>query len=261
LRFENKVALVTGAGSGIGKSIALALAKEGANVVVNDVNRELADTTVDEIKQLGRQGLSISADISNEIAVQSMVEKTIEVYKQIDFLVNNAGIGDQFIPTIEQKVDLWQRVIDVHLRGCYICSKEVGKHMIKNSYGKIVNISSVVGLGGSPTRNAYGPAKAGIMMLTKTIAIEWAKYNINVNSVSPGYILTPLVEKGISLGVVDDKVVRRRTPMGRLGRPEEIAEAVLFLLSDAASFITGTNLAVDRFWNIWRCIHFTLELP
>lgn len=248
MRFKNKVALITGAGSGIGKSIALFLAKEGADIIVNDINSELVNETANDIHNIGRQGLSVTADISSEDEVQSMVEKSVEVFGRIDFLINNAGISDQFVPTIEQKVDYWQRVIDIHLRGCFLCSKEVGKHMIEKRYGKIVNISSVVGIGGSPMRNAYGPAKAGIIMLTKTLAVEWASYNINVNAVSPGYILTPLVEKGIKLGIIDDKVIIRRTPMGRLGRPEEISEVVAFLLSDAASYVNGCNLPVDGGW-------------
>lgn len=248
MRFENKVALVTGSGAGIGKSIALSLAKEGANIIVNDINAESADAVVDEIMKIGRQGLAVTADISSEDEVQSMVEKSIEAFGRIDYLINNAGISDQLVPTLEQKVDRWQRVIDIHLRGCYLCSKAAGKYMVKQSYGKIVNISSVVGIGGAPTRTAYGPAKAGIIMLTKNLAIEWARYNINVNSVSPGYILTDMVQKGIDLGLVDDKTIKRRTPMGRLGRPEEIAEAVLFLLSDAACFINGVNLPVDGGW-------------
>ena len=248
MRFENRVALVTGAGSGIGKSIALALATEGANIVVNDIKGELADTTVDDIKKMGRQGLPVTADVSNEDEVKGMVEKSIDVFGRIDYLVNNAGISDQMIPTIEQSVQYWQRLIDIHLRGCYICSKTIGKHMVDKEFGKIVNISSVVGMDGAPLRTAYGPAKAGIIMLTKTLAIEWARYNINVNAVSPGYTLTPMVENAIKAGVGDVGPLIRRIPMGRLARPEDVSEAVLFLLSDAASYINGVNLPVDGGW-------------
>ena len=248
MRFENRVALVTGAGSGIGKSIALALATEGANIVVNDIKGELADTTVDDIKKMGRQGLPVTADVSNEDEVKGMVEKSIDVFGRIDYLVNNAGISDQMVPTIEQSVQYWQRLIDIHLRGCYICSKTIGKHMVDKKFGKIVNISSVVGMDGAPLRTAYGPAKAGIIMLTKTLAIEWARYNINVNAVSPGYTLTPMVENAIKAGVGDVGPLIRRIPMGRLARPEDVSEAVLFLLSDAASYINGVNLPVDGGW-------------
>lgn len=246
--FENKVALVTGAGSGIGKSIAISLAKDGADVIVNDINTDSANATANEINAIGRQGLPLTADVTKENEVKRTVEKSIEVFGRIDLLVNNAGVVDQLIPTVEQSADYWQRVIEVHLRGCYLCSKTVGKYMIDNKYGKIVNIASVVGIAGAPMRTAYGPAKAGIILLTKTLAIEWARYNINVNSVSPGYILTPLVEAAIGMAKVNEKVIIRRIPMGRLGRTEEIAKVVLFLLSDAASYVNGANLPVDGGW-------------
>ncbi len=261
MRFENKVALVTGAGVGIGKAIALALAKEGADVIINDINGESANAAADEIKKLGRQALLVIADVSSEDEVHNMVEKSIEAFGRIDILINNAGISDQIVPTLEQKVDRWQHLMDVHLRGCYLCSKETGKYMVEQRYGRIVNIASVVGLGGLPYRTAYGPAKAGIIMLTKNLAIEWARYNINVNSVSPGYILTEMVQKGIELGVADDKTVKRRTPMGRLGRTEEIAEPVLFLLSDAASFVNGANLPVDGGWTAFGSYGDAFEIP
>lgn len=245
---KDKVALVTGAGSGLGKSIAISLAKNGADVIVNDINTNLANATANDINSIGQHGLSITADVSDVNEVESMVEEAIEECGRIDLLVNSAGIVDQFVPTVEQSVDHWQRVIEIHLRGCYLCTKTAAKYMIDKMYGRIVNISSVVGMGGALMRTAYGPAKAGIIMLTKTLAIEWARYNINVNAVSPGYILTPLVEDAITLGKINDKVIIRRIPMGRLGHPEEITNVVLFLLSDAASYINGANLPVDGGW-------------
>ncbi len=261
MRFENKVALVTGAGSGIGKEIATSLAREGAHVVVNDAASESAQAAADELQEAGRRALSAPADVSSEDAVQRMLEKSIEAFGRIDLLVNNAGIPDQLGPTVDQKVDLWQRVIDVHLRGSYLCAKAVGKHMVDRKFGRIVNLASVVGMTGAPGRSAYGPAKAGIIMLTKTLAVEWARHGIRVNAVSPGYVRTPLVEKGLGAGVIDENVLVRRTPMGRLGRPEEIAEVVLFLLSDAASYVNGVNLPVDGGWTAFGSYGDAFRVP
>ncbi len=248
MRFGDRVALVTGAGSGIGRAIALALAQEGADVVVNDAVGDRADATAAEIRSSGRRSQPAPGDVASEDAVREIVRKAVATFGRIDLLVNNAGIPDQFVPTTEQESDRWQRVVDVHLRGAFLCSRESGRHMIERRSGRIVNVASVVGMGGAPARNAYGPAKAGLIMLTKTLAVEWARHGIRVNSVSPGYVLTPLVEKGIAAGVVDDRVLVRRTPMGRLARPAEIADAALFLLSDAASYVTGANLPVDGGW-------------
>lgn len=248
MRFENRVALVTGAGSGLGKAIATSLAREGADVIVNDLAGEAAQATAAEVEAAGRRALRAPADVSSEDDVRRMVEQSIEVFGRIDLLVNNAGIPDQFGRTTEQKVDLWQRVIDVHLRGTYLCARAIGRHMIERRFGRIVNMASVVGMVGSAARTAYGPAKAGIILLTRTLAVEWARHDIRVNAVSPGYIRTELVERGLSAGVIDEDVIVRRTPMGRLGHPEEIADVVLFLLSDAASFVNGANLPVDGGW-------------
>jgi NAD(P)-dependent dehydrogenase (short-subunit alcohol dehydrogenase family) len=248
MRFENRVALITGAGSGIGRTIATALAGEGADVIVNDLDRESAQATAREIEAGGRRALPAHADVRSEEAVEQMVERALEAFGRIDLLVNNAGIADQFGPTTAQKLELWQRVVDVHLRGTFLCSRAVGRSMVERRSGSIVNLGSVVGMAGAATRTAYGPAKAGIILMTKTLAVEWARHGIRVNAVSPGYVRTPLVEKGIAARVIDEDVLVRRTPMGRLGLPGEIAQAVLFLLSEAASFVNGVNLPVDGGW-------------
>lgn len=248
MRFKGKTALVTGGGSGIGERIALSLAAEGAGVVVSDIRADAADQVAGQIITAGGRALAVKADVAVEQEVRSMVDMALKEFGQIDLLVNCAGVLDKIVPTTVQEVGDWQRVIDVHLRGSYLCSKIVGKQMVERRSGKIVNITSMAGVVGLPMRNAYSSAKAGMIMFTKVLAAEWARYNVNVNAVAPGYIRTRLVEKLIDNGKFSEKDIIRRTPMGRLGRTSEVAEAVLFLLSDAASYITGVNLPVDGGW-------------
>jgi NAD(P)-dependent dehydrogenase (short-subunit alcohol dehydrogenase family) len=245
MKLKGKVALVTGAGRGIGRAIALLFAKEGADIAVNDIEPVSAQETDRTIKQIGQRSIAIRADISEANEVEFMVNRVIQELGGVHILVNNAGIGPQILPTTEQSLEYWDRVVKVHLRGTYLCSRFAGKWMILNKTGKIVNIASITGMSGFPMRTEYGPAKAGIINMTKALAVEWAKYNINVNSIAPGYILTPTTKEG----KVDLQVIEEKIPLGRIGSPDEIAKAALFLVSDDASYITGANLPVDGGWS------------
>ena len=245
MRLKGKVALVTGAGRGIGRAIALLFAKEGADMAVNDIEPSSAKETVKTIEQMGRRSIGVIADISEVNEVELMVNRVIQELGGVHILVNNAGIGPQILPTTEQSLEYWDRVIKVHLRGSYLCSRFAGKWMIQNKTGKILNIASITGMAGFPMRTEYGPAKAGIINMTKALAVEWAKYNINVNSIAPGYILTPATKEGkLDLQAMEEKI-----PLGRLGNSDDIAKAALFLVSDDADYITGANLPVDGGWS------------
>jgi NAD(P)-dependent dehydrogenase (short-subunit alcohol dehydrogenase family) len=245
---EDRVGLVTGGGQGIGKAICLAMSRKGFKVIVNDVRKNSADEVSGQIKNEGGSAESIQADISNEDEVRSMVEKASDTFGKIDFLINNAGISDQVVPVIDQEISKWQQLIDIHLKGTYLCSKEIAKSMIQNNYGRIVNMASIIGLAGFPMRTAYGPAKSAIIMLTKVLAIEWARYNINVNAIAPGYIRTKMVEDLIRSGKINEETICNRIPIRRFGKPEEIADVLLFLLSEAANYITGETIVVDGGW-------------
>ncbi len=248
MRLLNKIGIVTGAGSGIGKATALTCAREGADVVVFDLNREAAEAAVREIRGVGRRGLAVQGDVTEEADIDRLAEASMREFGRIDLLVNNAGIADQIVPTLEQSVQVWERVMDIHLKGMYLCCRRVGQEMVRQLEGRIVSISSIAGFVGFPMRTAYGPAKAGIAQLTRVLAVEWAKYNIRVNAIAPGYVRTPLVEAVLEEGKVEEKRLAERTPLGRLARPEEIAAAALFLLSDESSYITGVTLPVDGGW-------------
>ena len=245
MRLLNKIGIITGAGSGIGKATALACAREGADVVAFDLKPETAEETVSEVQGIGRRGLAVGGDVTREADIDRLVETTLRQFGRIDLLVNNAGVADQIVPTIEQPLEGWERVLDIHLKGTYLCCRRAGQQMLRQMEGRIVSISSVAGFVGFPMRTAYGPAKAGIAQLTRVLAVEWAMYNVRVNAIAPGYVRTPLVNAVIREGKLEEKRIAERTPMGRLARPEEIASAAVFLLSDEASYITGVTLPVD----------------
>ena len=246
MKLKNKVALVTGAGRGIGEAIALVFAREGADIAVNDIELSTAQETAEAVRKTGRKAITVIADVTRPDEVEKMVEKTVNELGGINILVNNAGIAYPRNAALEEKdMEVWDRVIEVNLRGTYLCSKTAGQWMAKAGSGKIINMSSVAGLSGFSMHGAYGPSKAGVVNLTKYLAVEWAGHRINVNCIAPGYTRTPLVELGISLGHFTEEDIVQRTPFRRLAEPEEIAKAALFLASDDASFITGETLAVD----------------
>lgn len=241
MELEGKVALVTGAAQGIGKAIAMLLAKNGADVIVSDINLEKAIETSKEIEAVGRRSIAIKVDVSKSEEVENMVERIISEFGRIDILVNNAGITrDKLI--LRMTEEDWDQVIDVNLKGTFNCTKAVIKYMSKQKSGKIVNIASVSGEMGNPGQANYSASKAGVIGFTKTIAREFAQRGINVNAIAPGYIETPMTE------VLPDKIkeeLKKMIPMERLGRPEDVAHAVLFLVSEASSYITGQVLNVN----------------
>lgn len=246
MKLEHKVALVTGAGSGIGQAIALTFAGEGADIAVADINLSAAQGTVAAIKKIGRKAIAVQANVAETEDVDAMVSKVVKELGGLHILVNNAGIPQALIPALEQQsMEEWDRVVRVMLRGTFLCSQRAGRWMAKNGSGKIVNISSIAGIAGLARHTAYGPAKAGIINMTRVLAVEWAEYKINVNCIAPGYVRTPMVQAALDAGLFSMDEIKKRTPLGRPAEPVEIAKAALFLVSDDASFITGATLAVD----------------
>ena len=243
---DGKTTLVTGGGSGIGRATSLAYAREGARVVVVDVNVEGGEETVQQIKEAGGEAILVHADVAKPEDTQAMVAQAVEAFGSLDCAFNNAGVsGRERWLTAEYPEEEWDRVTSINLKGVWLCMKAEIPQMLKQGGGAIVNTASVAGLVGIRGTAAYIAAKHGVVGLTKAAALEYADRGIRVNSVCPGYIHTPLVQ-----GVFDsvdgyEDQVKSRHPVGRLGEPQEIAEAVLWLSSDSASFVTGHNMAVD----------------
>jgi NAD(P)-dependent dehydrogenase (short-subunit alcohol dehydrogenase family) len=249
MRFRDKVVLVTGAGRGIGAELALAFAREGADIAVNDLSLERLDEVIGLVKNdCHRRAVPLAGNVGSAEDVTAMVATALKELGKIDILVNNAGTGQEVVPLAEQSLERWDRVISTHLRGTFLFSQQVGKAMMAQKSGIILNMSSVAGYGAFPMRTSYGPAKAAIMNLTKVLAVDLAPYGIRVNAIAPGYTATPLVVKAKESGNIEMDAILKRTPLGRLARTEEIAKAALFLASDDASYITGITLPVDGGW-------------
>lgn len=240
-QLENKTAIITGAGSGIGRSTALLFAKEGAKVVVSDISERNGNIVVEEIKKLGGEAIFVKADSSKAEDNEALVNQTIKKYGSLDIAVNNAGIGGPLGVTGEYPLDGWQKVIDINLSGVFYGLRYQIPAMLPNG-GSIINIASILSQAGTKFSPAYVAAKHGVVGLTKAAALEYADKNIRINSVGPGYIKTPLLT---SLDEATMKALVGLHPMGRLGESEEIAELILWLASSKSSFVTGTYYAAD----------------
>jgi 3-oxoacyl-[acyl-carrier protein] reductase len=243
MKLKNQVAIITGSGSGIGRAIAIAFAREGADVVVTDINEENCLEVLDEVTKYSSNSLTMRSDVSKGDEVRKLVEITLDKFGKIDILVNNAGTGSvHFLEDTPEEE--WDRIMSIDLKGVFLFSKIVGKAMIQQKSGNIINIASTSGHSPHIQGNAYSVAKAGVKMLTSLAALEWGKYNIRVNSISPGFIRTP----GTEIVYGDPERYRKRAeviPLQRIGTPEDIARLALFLASDDSSYIQGEDIVID----------------
>jgi len=242
---QGKVVLVTGGGSGIGRATSLRLAQEGAKVMIVDYVPEGAERTVQMIKEAGGEASCIAADVSVTRQVEMMVDKTVTTYERLDCAFNNAGIEGKMVDTAEYPEDVFDRIIAINLKGVWLCMKYEIPQMLKSGGGAIVNTASGAGLVGVAQLSAYNASKHGVVGLTKTAALEFAQKNIRVNCVCPGLINTPMVARMVDSGGMNEQEFLAAEPVGRMGRPEEIGEGVVWLLSDAASFVTGHAMSID----------------
>ncbi|HXG21329.1 MAG TPA: SDR family oxidoreductase [Methylomirabilota bacterium] len=244
-QLNGKVALVTGSGSGIGRASALAFAREGAKVVVADVVVEGGQETVRLITAAGGQGLFVKTDVSKAAEVEALIKQTVAAYGRLDCALNNAGVEGIFVSTVEYTEADWDRVLAINLKGVWLCMKYEIAQMLQQGGGAIVNTASGAGLVGVVGLSAYVASKHGVVGLTKTAALEYAKAGIRVNAVCPGVIETPMVARLTHNRPDLSEALVAGEPMGRTGKPEEIAEAAVWLCSDAASFVTGHAMSVD----------------
>lgn len=242
-KLDGKIALVTGSAQGLGQEIALSLAQNGCSLVLADL--VYPEETARRIGDIGSRSISVKADISNEAEVKNMVERAISEYKKVDILVNNAGISQlSYTPTEDLPIGEWDKIIAVNLRGTFLCCKHVGKQMIGSGEGTIINISTTAGVTGVPRAPAYCASKAGIILLTKSLALEWVRYHIRVNAIAPHYLETELT-KGLRASRKVYEGLVKQIPIRRFAKPAEIVGTVLLLSSPASSYITGTVIVVD----------------
>ncbi len=237
-KLENKVAVITGGASGIGAATAELFIEEGAKVAIVDLNEEKGKAFAEELKDNNAEVLFIRADVTDEEQVKNMFDKTVDVFGKVDIVFNNAGIG-KVTPTEKLDYAEWRKTVNVDLDGVFLVAREAIRKFLKTGGGVLVNTASMYGLVGAPGSAAYNAAKAGVANLTRSLALEYAEKNIRVNALAPGFIDTPI------LGDTDRNALIQATPMKRLGKPEEMAKAVLFMASDDSSFMTGHILTVD----------------
>jgi NAD(P)-dependent dehydrogenase (short-subunit alcohol dehydrogenase family) len=243
---EGKVALVTGGSSGIGRASALVFGRKGAKVIVTDLAVDGGEKTVKTIVEEGGEAIFIKGDVSNRAEVEILIERAVETYGRLDCAFNNAGVAQSVkAPTADYTEEDWDRVMKINLKGVWLCMKYEIRQMLKQGGGSIVNCSSVAGLRGFPARPAYAASKHGVIGLTKTAAVEYADAGIRINAVCPGWIRTPMVKATIDLNPEVEGQIASMQPIGRIGSPKEVAEVVVWLCSDGASFVIGHCLIVD----------------
>ncbi|HEY66347.1 MAG TPA: 3-oxoacyl-ACP reductase FabG [Caldilineae bacterium] len=246
-RLDNRVALVTGGSKGLGKAMALALAGAGADVAISSRHLDEAEAAAQEIAEAtGRRVIPIRADVTSADDVNAMVDQVVRELGRIDILVNNAGINRRG-PILELDVETWHQIIETNLTGPWLCAKAVGPHMIAQRWGRVINVSSILGLVGLEERTPYASSKGGLIQMTRTLALEWAPYGITVNALCPGPIMTAINEV-FKQNLEAYEAFRRRIPLGRWGDPEDIQGAVLFMASEASRFMTGAVIVVDGGW-------------
>ena len=247
-RFEGKVALVTGGSSGIGRASALLFSTDNAKVIVADVDTQGGNETVNMIKEAGGEAVFINTDVSRASEVEALITKAVETYGRLDCAHNNAGIEGNIALTVDCTEENWDRIVNINLKGVWLCMRYEIPQMLEHGGGAIVNTSSVLGLVGIRGQPAYVASKHGVVGLTKTAALEYARRSIRINAVCPGIIRTPMVERIIGTHPELEAPMMSLEPVGRMGEPEDVAEAVIWLCSDAASFVTGHAMAVDGAW-------------
>jgi NAD(P)-dependent dehydrogenase (short-subunit alcohol dehydrogenase family) len=264
MRLENKVAIVTGAGQGIGEAAAIKMAEEGAKVVVSDINEQTGNAVADRIRGAGGEAVFVAADVSNVNDVKALMASTKDAFGRLDVLHNNAGVHETNFTEQAQSFELdeavWDKVVGINLKGVWMCSKYAAPLLAEDGGGAIVSAASIGGLIGYPMGSAYGPSKAGVVQLTRVMAIELAPQNIRVNCYAPGNVDTPMVQKYYESGPPEEQEMIKAQVVGthlfkRLGRPEEVANLVVFLASDESSMMTGSCVVIDLGTLAWRGIN------
>jgi 2-deoxy-D-gluconate 3-dehydrogenase len=248
-RLTDKIAIVTGASTGIGYGTALALANAGADVAVTSRSVDRAEPVATEIREMGRASLPLALEVTSLDSIEAMVQATLERFGRIDILVNNAGINIPE-PALDVTEEHWDRVLDINLKGLFFCAQAVGRVMVAQGSGKIINISSQMGFVGGRLRAAYCSSKGGVVQLTKVLAIEWSKLGVNINGVAPTFLKTPFTAPMFENEAFREEVLGN-IPLGRIGEVDDVLGAVVFLASSAADLVTGHTILVDGGWTAW----------